>query len=339
MEALFFLFFIINILLTQAKVTFKVIAVTGTPKVVVNNKKYDMTVDQYPIYKATVDVNAPVNYHYILNGSEESFTRVANGDTLNDFFNRKITVKKHPLLPFTYEDTPLSKKSKLYDDTSIATFLIEAPQSQIDNLHTYPNDSKLKYEGIKVTYVSPYNIKVFKNAKINISGQSTIKYKKLSYKLGGLKDDNDKELFGRTSIKLKAEALDPSMMREKIYLDMLNALGVPSPQSRYARVFINKKEVGLFLITDDLNNGHFLKNTFNSGEKYTVDNHIFKSGSEPSENIYADLVYYGQSSNKYDAYDYKGELKNVSSMKMAEKYVVPFLKAIDQYPSTKKIEF
>ncbi|KAL6620840.1 hypothetical protein LY90DRAFT_708252 [Neocallimastix californiae] len=339
MKALTYLFLAVNILLVQAKVTFKVIAVSGTPKVVVNGKKYDMTVEEYPVYKASVDVKTPVKYHYILNGSEEKFEREANGDTLNEFFDRKITVKKHPLLPLAYQVSPLQDKSKLYDDTFIATILVEAPQSQIDNLHNNPKDEKLKYEGIKVIYVSPYNVQTFNKAKISISGQSTTEAKKLSYKLGGLKTDDGKDLFDRTSIKLRANHMDPSLVREKIYIDMLNSLGIPTPQGKFARLFINKKPIGIFFISDDLNNGHFLKNTFNAGKKFTVNNHIFKADAYPDANIYANMKYYGKSSSKYGVYTYKGDedTKTVSSTKMVEEILVPLFSSIKDYAQTKKI--
>jgi len=76
-----------------------------------------MKVEEYPVYSVTVDaVNAPVKYHYILGSEEEKFTRTTENDTtLNEFFNRKITVKKHPLLPKAFETIPTLKKSKLFD--------------------------------------------------------------------------------------------------------------------------------------------------------------------------------------------------------------------------------
>jgi len=79
-----------------------------------------MKVLDYPIYQVAVDVNAPVKYHYSLKtGSkteEEGFTRqVTESSTLNEFFNRAYTVKKHPLLPKAYETPSTIKQSKLYD--------------------------------------------------------------------------------------------------------------------------------------------------------------------------------------------------------------------------------
>jgi len=108
--------FIINMFILII-VTFRVVAVSGTPTVVVNNKKYTMKVEQYPVYTVTLNnVNAPVKYHYILGSEEESFTRTLDSETtLNEFFNRKITVKKHPLLPQAFPTYPTLKKSKLFD--------------------------------------------------------------------------------------------------------------------------------------------------------------------------------------------------------------------------------
>jgi len=290
-------------LLVSAKVTFKVIAISDTPYVVVNNKKYKMNVEEYPVYNVTInEVDAGVKYHYALGKEEEKFTRTADSETtLNEFFNRQITVKKHPLLPMAYEQLSTLKKSKLFDDTSIGTFVVEASSSDIKKIHSNP-DEEIKVNA-KIIYVSPYNIKVFENGGIKISGQSSIKNKKLSYKLSGLKLDNDKELFGRTGVKLRSEYIDPSFMREKTYFDMLNALGVPTSQGKFVRLFINKQPVGFYLMTDDFNNKHFLKSVFHNGKKFEINNAVFKVNSG------GDLSYKSSGSNN-DPYSYKGDEEN-----------------------------
>ncbi|ORX41995.1 hypothetical protein BCR36DRAFT_416399 [Piromyces finnis] len=330
-----FLAMAFNALLVQSKVTFKVIAVSGTPSVVINKKKYTMKVEEYPVYSVTVDVNAPVNYHYALGSEEESFTRTLSSGTttLNEFFKRKVTVKKHPLLPKAYDTFSTLKQSKLFDDTHVATILIEANQSQITSLHK--NVRSTTKVDAKIYYVSPYNVKVFPNAKIALSGQSTIYNKKLSYKISDLKTSDDKELYGRSTLKLRAEYVDPSFMREKTYLDMLNAVGAPTAQGKFARVFINKSPIGLFLLTDDFDNKHFLKSTFNNGEKYATANAIFKADADGDH--LGDLKYHGSSSSYYDIYSYKGDLENVNKSKMVNDILVPFLQDISKYPSTKKL--
>ncbi|ORY38487.1 hypothetical protein LY90DRAFT_330314, partial [Neocallimastix californiae] len=268
----------------------------------------------------------------------ESFSRKATSDnTLNDFFDRKYTVKEHPLLPKAFETFDGYKKSKLFDDTFVSTILVEVSQNELDAIYENPQDeTKLT---AKVIYVSPYNIRVFNNAKIGISGQSTIYYEKLSYKLSGLKTDDGSKLFGRSSVKLRAELVDASFVREKTYLDMLSSLGVPSAQSKFTRVFINKKAIGLFLMSDSNTSDDFLKDSFNKGEKSSEPNHVFKADYYPSGGSVGDLVYYGDSSNKYDIYEYKGEEKNVDSRRKIKEILVPFLKDLDKYKSTKKINF
>jgi len=320
-----------NALLVSSQVTFKVIAIDGTPSVVIGSKKYKMNLEQYPVYSVTVDsVNAPVKYHYVLGKEEEKFTRTADSDTtLNEFFNRAITIKKHPLLPKAYESFPTIKKSKLFDDTHVDTIVIEGKKSDIDYLNANPNkDKKIP---VKITYVTPYAIKVFQDGGIKVSGQSTKYNKKLSYKISGLKLNEDKELYGRTALKLRAEYGDPSFMREKTFFDMLNAIGVPSSQSKFARVFMNKTSAGLYLITDDFSNKSFLKHTFHNGKKFDIDNAVFKVNSN------GDLSYKTASSKGYEPYSYKGDIKDADNKKMIQEILVPFMKEVDNYPKTQKI--
>jgi len=114
---------------------------------------------------------------------------------------------------------------------------------------------------------------------------------------------------------------------------MLNAAGCPTSQGKFARLFINKKPIGLFLMTDDFSDNDFLEDVFNNGEKFTVENHIFKV------NANGDLKYKGDSSSYFSPYEYKGEIKNVSSLQMAKELLVPFMEEIADYPSTQKLNF
>ena len=119
-------------------------------------------------------------------------------------------------------------------------------------------------------------VKSFNQAIFSVSGQSTRGVPKLSYKIKNLKTEDNKELYDRTSIKLRAEHMDPSFLRDKIYGDILNSLGAPTAQNKFARLFINGEAVGLFDLSDDITNNRYLRETFNKGEKYKQENSIFK---------------------------------------------------------------
>lgn len=103
-------------------------------------------------------------------------------------------------------------KLKKKKDKHVGTIIINANESYIKKLHSNPDNEDLKYN-VEVIYVNPYTVKKFSSAKLAISGQSTTHAKKLSYKISGLKDEDNKELYGRSSIKLRAEHMDPSFMR------------------------------------------------------------------------------------------------------------------------------
>jgi len=262
-------------------VTFRLIAPKGKPFVVVNNKSYPMEVHEFPVYKAKVKVKTPVKYFYSVDYSgtnesykgtvQENFDRnlESGEETLNEFFERKITTKTHPALPKAYEAYENYNPSKLFDDTHVATVLINCDADAISKLHQDPT-SENKIQGVEFIYATPYSVRTFSNATLGISGQSTIYAAKLSYKISNLKGDKNKELYKRTGIKLRAEHMDPTFLRDKIYSDILNSLGVPTPQNKYARVFINGDPIGLFDLSDNVSNKRYLRETLNKGSKYDI---------------------------------------------------------------------
>jgi len=121
-------------------------------------------------------------------------------------------------------------------------------------------------------------------------------------------------------------------MREKTYFDMLNAIGVPTSQSKHVRVFINKQPIGLYLITDDFTNKHFLKSMFNNGKKFTIDNAVFKVNSGGN-------LSYINSKDNLKPYFYKGSSEKAIQTEMLNNVLIPFMKDVDEYPITKQLNF
>jgi len=325
----------------KAEVTFKVIAVNGTPSVIVNSKEYPMTSEEYPIFKVVVnDVSAPVEYHYKLNDGtnmlEESFTRKCEqSETLNDFFDRSITYKKLPLLPKVYETSKNFKKSKLYDDNYISTIIINADEASINNLHANPTNKTIKVLGAQVIYVDAFDIRKFTDARIAANGQSTLKCKKLSYKISNLKTPEGKELYNRSTIKLRANYHDPSYIRDKLYVDILNTLGVPCAQSKFTRLYINGKEIGLFSLADAVTNKRYLRSVLNNGQKFSTVNAIFKADYYEQGNSFGNL----DVNDPIDIYSYKGEAEVFNNKEMINTILKPFITEISQYPNTRKLNF
>jgi len=336
---------VINVLLlsTQAllinadKVTFKVLAVNGTPSLNIGGAQQQMTLSEYPLYTTEVEVNNfPVTYNYVLGDETEQFERKREKgeESLNEFFGRQLTIVEHPLLPRAYKPFELSKTSKFFDDNFIGNIIVTTDGLQ--QLYQNINDDEFTVPA-KVIYASPYTIKTFENAEIGISGQSTRSVPKLSFKLKGLKDGNNKELYGRSSIKLRAEHMDPSFLRDKLYGDILNSLGVPAVQNKYVRLFINGDAIGLYNASDSISSDTYLKETYNEGKKFTSENYVFKADFCPTCEggpAYGDLGYYGDdpATPMYSIYSNKGADKKTTdeNTKIAQ-CLIPLLKDIDNY--------
>ncbi|MFM9028112.1 MAG: CotH kinase family protein [Bacteroidota bacterium] len=92
---------------------------------------------------------------------------------------------------------------------------------------------------------------------------------------------------GLTELNLNNNFKDPTMVREKIYLDLMKRHGLPAPRATYAKVYLNDKYLGLYLITENIDDV-FLETRFNDSK-----GNLFQG--EPLAN----LVYLGNDQKKY----------------------------------------
>lgn len=88
--------------------------------------------------------------------------------------------------------------------------------------------------------------------KLKVGGHSTRNWSKVPYKFTINEENSPEGLFGRFHLKLRSEATDPTMIREKMYNDMLESMGVATSQGAYVRFYINNLPAGIFLLVDDI---------------------------------------------------------------------------------------
>jgi hypothetical protein len=72
----------------------------------------------------------------------------------------------------------------------------------------------------------------FNQVKLELSGQTSRLFRKLSY---NIQLDKKNNLYGYRRFKLRSCATDPSYLREKVYYDVLRAAGLPSARASYVR--------------------------------------------------------------------------------------------------------
>ncbi len=114
--------------------------------------------------------------------------------------------------------------------------------------------------------------KKFYSCGLRFKGESSYEFypgKKKPFRIKFNKFVKGQDLDGIEELNLNNNFKDPTMMREKVYLDLMKRQGLPSPRATYAKVYINDKYWGLYLVTDNIDKV-FLKNHFsdNRGNLY-----------------------------------------------------------------------
>ncbi|KAF9361299.1 hypothetical protein BGX26_004484 [Mortierella sp. AD094] len=258
----------------------------------------------FPVWSGAVPgTTSAVQYSYVeLNAAggavkTETFTRKLNQttdtETDNEFFERPITKYDVTRLPYTYLATYPSK-SKAFKEDQIATIHITAPVASIDALNNQPNSNA--EVRVAFRFINADTIYSQTNISLQTSGKSSKEFAKQSYKLK-FDTDYNQTFFSRPNLKLRSEATEPTYLREKLYIDMLNSVGVPTQQGSYVRLFINNEAYGLYLMVDDIKKS-FIKQTIYGGDD-TVPGSLIQSNA-PSLTVQADLVYKGANSSNYD---------------------------------------
>ncbi|KAI8342766.1 coth protein-domain-containing protein [Chlamydoabsidia padenii] len=280
-----------------------------TVSVAVDNQMYPL--QPHPTVPFLYSGMAPGEsaYRYVLLDSSsnmadyESFDRPALKQvdrTFNEVYGRPWNHLQLPTLPKIY-DIPFDHgSSPLYQDGVIAHLLFEFDPVALDQLHSDKMNVVAKIEG-KMTFISYDHVQQFDQVSLKVGGHSSRTWAKVPYKV---KLKTQEGLYDRWSLKLRPEATDATMMREKLYSDILQASGVVGPQGTYARVYFNGRPVGLYLITDDVVDESFLRQTIHHGSEQVDLGMIIKADGGKGEYA-ADLAYHGDVPEGYDALVYE----------------------------------
>ncbi|ORX77251.1 hypothetical protein BCR32DRAFT_208105 [Anaeromyces robustus] len=257
---LFFILFINSVF--SRSVIFKIISFgTKTQVKIVGGKKYTLKPvgNDEILYGGRVN-NAPegeFNYYYIIDGVKEEFERTFSADrtrTFNDFFGREETVMELN----TFEHPPSLKtwdrsvgKSKLFDDSYIPTVHITGDYTE-EFFHK-PTSKSIRLE--KMSFYLKDSVKTFDNVSATAKNKNFSKFQ-IRFLLG------NEGINGRYLLKLRNGAEDPLNLRQFVYGNMIQAIGVPSIHSVMVRVYYNKKPAGFYTLQEEAYSESFVKNEF-----------------------------------------------------------------------------
>ncbi|KAG0223772.1 hypothetical protein BGW41_005362 [Actinomortierella wolfii] len=250
--------------LALADVSFNVIGLRDNEGdsygVLINGKTHKLTTTKntYPVWSANVaGVDAPLAYKYVhldkagkVIGQDKAIRKLPAGatQTPNEYFGRKASIYNIPELPQAFENH-LEQNSPFFRDGYIGNLFIQGNEADWKKLNVAGSDSFPDAIKVRVQYVGANENVIVQNVAMKLSGASAREYSKLAYQFKFPKNDT---LLDLSTLKLRNAETDPTMLREKLYVDILNSIGVPAQQASYLRLFFNGRPVGLFVAMEEM---------------------------------------------------------------------------------------
>ncbi|ORX85862.1 hypothetical protein BCR32DRAFT_325255 [Anaeromyces robustus] len=260
----------------------------------------------FPLYSGTVSADNIDKYKFVVmneNGDvveEEEIERTYNDNSskVHEVYNRATKEVKITDLPKSFDsnyDIDGSDKYKPLPVNEIYNVYCQC-DGVYDSVKDLPflnenNDRNDDTSMCTINIVTP--TETFQTTgKLRISGFGSRFYKKLSWVI-----KFDEKFKGRKSLKARALANDPTLLRERLATDLYTAVGVPVQVGTYARLFINNDVWGLYYLVDTLSK-KWLTNYIHNGDKTKIGTN-YKLASNHPTGPYADLKYLGEDVQQY----------------------------------------
>ncbi|KAF9323444.1 hypothetical protein BG006_001439 [Podila minutissima] len=306
---------------TLADVTFNVVGFRDDDGdmfgVSINGKvtKLTTTTEAYPLWSANVPgVNGPLEYKYVqlsaagkTTDEEEAKRKLPAGaiHTPNEFFGRSQSIHTLPPLPQLYENK-LEQNSPFFREGYVASIFVEGDAANA-------NDDI-----------------VINDVLFTLAGASAREYAKLAYRL---KFPKENRLLDLSTLKLRSEETDATMIREKLYFDMLNSIGVPAQQSAYVRLYYNNKPIGLYVAVEEMKK-HWIKTVLHPDVKKVKPGALWKMNSCCGHE--GNLEWLGPTIKSYFIGDiYKNILPGANPKDNIMKDLIDFMKVLKDYDPKK----
>jgi len=107
--------------------------------------------------------------------------------------------------------------------------------------------SEFKTKNATMSFELDGETQYFDKVTFSLSGQYSREFSKPGF---NIKIKGGKELYDRSSIKLRADAIEPTYLRTKLMTDIHNRLGLKSISANYVQLYINDEYMGLYILTD-----------------------------------------------------------------------------------------
>ncbi|ORX44689.1 hypothetical protein BCR36DRAFT_586054 [Piromyces finnis] len=329
---------------------FKVVSLSGenySIGVKYGNEIKPLFSDNFPLFTGTIEADNIDKYKYVVLDKsgvtieEENIERTYSDESINEVFNRtnkKVEIPKLPE-PFKRMFSMGSEKFKPFPNNVIYNVYAKCNETDYEyisnNAFIMDGDKKIrndKHANCTITIISPDNV-YRSTGSAYIFGFGSRAYKKFSW---GMK--LDKKFLGRKTIKFRAMASDPTLIREKLTTELYKSVYVPVQEGTYARLIINDDVYGLYTIMDSINKRWY--KSYIHGDTKSKVGFGYKLFSSPPAGPYSDLKYLG---DDYTLYDDVGTYKldvydedtiNIDDRVAQWKPLIEFTKMYDNWVKT-----
>lgn len=165
------------------------------------------------------------------------------------------------LLPAIAHATPADE---LFADTRVGDVRVVMDPADLAWLLADENLENDDYLPARVRVTSGPLDETFDEAGIRLRGNRSRYAEKKSFKIAFDAFADDAEIDGITKLNLIGEHNDPTIVREKLALDALRAVGAPASRASHVRLFINGEYRGLYLHVEEVDE-NFLARRFGTG--------------------------------------------------------------------------
>ncbi|ORX44694.1 hypothetical protein BCR36DRAFT_334320 [Piromyces finnis] len=301
-----------------------------------------LTVSHFPLFSGSIEADNIDVYKYVSldsNGKvieEESITRNYSDDNINEVYNRVNKEVEIPELPQLFKPMfPMGGKNfEPIPNRIIYNVYANCDKDAYANVVSEPfvgGDNSVQNNQLvncTITIISPKNTFQSKGS-IHLIGFGSRLFKKLAWSI-----KFDKKFLGRKSVKLRAMASDPTLIREKLSTELYKAVGIPVQEGTYARLFINGDIYGLYLIIDGFSK-KWVSGYVHGDAKKDIGISYKLYAKIPQ---YPDLKYISDDYNDYTRFYIPDEYedKDVDENNLATKYshIIDFTKKFNDWVNT-----
>jgi spore coat protein H len=176
----------------------------------------------------------------------------------------------------------LTATEQLFSDPKVLEVSIDVPQAQLDALKKEPRVY------VKATVKEGTN--VYENTGFRFKGTNTsLKMARPSFTLKFNEFITDQRFYGQRKLGFESSEQDPSYVGEFVANDLFRSAGIPTPRNTFAKVKLNGKEVGLYVVSEGINKDfldrHFDKSKGNlyEGDGTDITDKLDNDADNPSK--------------------------------------------------------